>query len=641
MGVRPWSLVAVALVPVALGATLSGAPAHARSSTSPASGHAGHGGGAGRDATVSDRLAGTLGGPAPVPHAPTGTATATGATTGSKTAATTHSAATMSATPSAALGAVAATTTTASDAWSTVGTFRTAEGWYAAPIHATLLPDGRVHFIGIARESDPPTQNGRARRVSWVFTPPAPGVTPASDIVITEVAEPVEHTGTPYGDASLYDDLYCTSATLDDTGRVVTAGGTRIVSDGTTGELRYTLGLPYQTVFDGTTWERIPGEMVGRGYLDSAARWYPTLTRLPDKRMLVTGGLELITLDASGTDNRSLETLDPHTGERALVSGHTQTPVSIHARDYTIVFVLPYAGADSDLLMVADSGTPVTTAAKAGAPWNVLGQRPAHGTTDQPGWGASSVMLPIRPGSGADAPYRNGSILVAGGDMVGSYQRTADVLDPVTGEWGPSIDLGINRHHPDSIVLADGRVLLLAGHDMTGATDVTRAQYVDPLSDFSVTTGTTSSGVIRGYHSVALLLPDGRVLVGGGRDVVTADSLEKPTYQIYTPDYLSRARPIIASAPTQLEYGALFQLPTVGTPSEVVLVALGSQTHSFDTGQRVVQLPIGVTYSRPDGAALSIVGTPVDSHVAPPGYYALVVLDGARTPSVAKVVHVG
>ena len=37
----------------------------------------------------------------------------------------------------------------------------------------------------------------------------------------------------------------------------------------------------------------------------------------------------------------------------------------------------------------------------------------------------------------------------------------------------------------------------------------------------------------------------------------------------------------------------------------------------------------------------SKVGTPVDSHVAPPGHYALVVLDGARTPSVAKVVHVG
>jgi len=547
----------------------------------------------------------------------------------------------MVAASSAPLGAVPATTPTAVDAWSSVGTFRTADGWYASPIHATLLPDGRVHFIGIARESDPPTATTRARRVSWVFSPPPLGSAPAAQTVITEVAEPVEHTATPYGDASVYDDLYCTSATLDDTGRVVTAGGTRIVSDQATGAVRYTLGLPYQTVFDGQTWRRLPGEMVGHGYLDSAARWYPTLTRLPDKRMLVTGGLELITVNASGTDNRSLETLDPHTGERALVSSHAATPLAIHARDYTSVFVLPYASASSDLLLIADSGTPVTTAATANAPWNALPPRTSHGATDQPGWGASSVMLPIRSGSGAGAAYRNGSILVAGGDMVGTYQRSADVLDPVTGKWAPSVDLGINRHHPDAVVLADGRVLLVAGHDMTGATDVERAQYVDPLSGFSVTTGTSTSGVIRGYHSVALLLPDGRVLVGGGRDVVTAESLEKPTYQIYSPDYLARARPIIASAPSQLAYGSLFPLPTVSNPSEVLLVALGSQTHSFDTGQRVVQLPVGVTYSRSDGAALSIVGTPVDSHVAPPGYYELIVLDGARTPSVARIVHVG
>ena len=461
---------------------------------------------------------------------------------------------------------------------------------------------------------------------------------PAAQVAISELDEPVEHTGTPYGSSTIYDDLYCTSATLDDTGRVVTAGGTRIVSDKATGTVQYTLGLPYQTVYDGTTWSRLPGEMVGRGYLDSAARWYPTLTRLPDKRMLVTGGLELITTNSSGTDNRSTETLNPHTGTRDLVSSHTDTPVAIHARDYTSVFVLPYAAAASDVLMVADSGNPVTTAASAGAAWNVLSPRPAHGATTQPDWGASSVMLPIRTDNTA---YRNGSIMVTGGDMVGTYQRTADVLDPATGRWGPSVDVGINRHHPDAVVLADGRVLLVAGHDMTGATDVMRAQYVDPLQGFAVTTGTSASGVIRGYHSVALLLPDGRVLVGGGRDVVTADSLEKPTFQIYTPDYLARARPIVAAAPEQLAYGALFQLSTVGTPTEAVLVSLGSQTHSFDTGQRVVQLPIGKTYSRADGAALSIVGTPADSHVAPPGYYGLVVLDDARTPSIAKIVHVG
>lgn len=544
-------------------------------------------------------------------------------------------------TPSDGVGEAPATTASASDAWSAVGTFRTAEGWYAAPIHAALLPDGRVHFIGIARDASPATPLSRARRVSWVFTPPPAGTEPAREVIIDELSEPVEHTSTVLNGVGVYDDLYCTSATLDDTGRVITAGGTRVVFDHTSGAVSYTLGLPYQTVYDGTTWVRLPGEMVGRGHLGSPARWYPTVTRLPDRRMLVTGGLELITTASTGTANRSVETLDPHTGERALVSSHANTPEAIHARDYTSVFVLPYAGSGSDLLMVADAGVPVRTSATPGSPWTPLARRPDHGTTPQPGWGATSVMLPIRLGEGTDAPYRNGSILVAGGDMVGSYQRSADVLDPVSGQWRPTIDLGINRHHPNAVALADGRVLITAGHDMSGATDVTRAQYIDPSAGFSVATGTSSSGVIRGYHSVTLLLPDGRVLVAGGRDVVTSDSLEKPTYQIYTPDYLQRPRPVIASAPDQLDYEALFALPTVGTPLEVVLVGLGSQTHSFDTGQRVIQLPIGATFVRDDGAALSIVGAPPDAHVAPPGFYGLVVIDSARTPSVARILHIG
>jgi len=36
-----------------------------------------------------------------------------------------------------------------------------------------------------------------------------------------------------------------------------------------------------------------------------------------------------------------------------------------------------------------------------------------------------------------------------------------------------------------------------------------------------------------------------------------------------------------------------------------------------------------------------IAGAPANSHVAPPGYYMLFVLDANRVPSVAKIVHVG
>lgn len=37
---------------------------------------------------------------------------------------------------------------------------------------------------------------------------------------------------------------------------------------------------------------------------------------------------------------------------------------------------------------------------------------------------------------------------------------------------------------------------------------------------------------------------------------------------------------------------------------------------------------------------LVVAGAPVDSHIAPPGYYLLVVLSADRTPSAASVVRV-
>ena len=36
-----------------------------------------------------------------------------------------------------------------------------------------------------------------------------------------------------------------------------------------------------------------------------------------------------------------------------------------------------------------------------------------------------------------------------------------------------------------------------------------------------------------------------------------------------------------------------------------------------------------------------IAGSPANSHVAPPGYYMLFVLDANRVPSVATIVHIG
>ena len=216
------------------------------------------------------------------------------------------------------------------------------------------------------------------------------------------------------------------------------------------------------------------------------------------------------------------------------------------------------------------------------------------------------------------------------------------MFDPITGSWKPSIDLQVMRHHPSAIVLPDGRILLVNGHDKGLDTRVQQAEYIDPANSFSLKLGTASEGVVRGYHSVALLLPDGRVLVGGGRDQNTDTSLEKPTLQFYYPDYLGKPRPAIANAPTQINYGGSSRSAPPG-PSRLrrCSIGLGSMTHSFDSDQRSVQLPVGQVSTNAAGASLTIAGGPADSHVAPPGYYMLFLLDANRVPSVARIVHIG
>jgi len=528
---------------------------------------------------------------------------------------------------------------TVTDAWSPASTFRTADGWFASPIHATLLPDQRILFVGIARETDPPDDQAAWRRIAWTFTPPPLGAPIPSTTTITELAEPVELDGFEYGTVwRVNDDLYCMGATLTHDGRVVTAGGTRTVLDLDSG-VDHTLGLPYETIFDGTSWVRQPGTMLGTGLFGQPTRWYPTVTRLPDRRTLVTGGLEIIVgPEDIGFSNRTVETYDTDTGERTLFSDLDQTPTAMQARDYAHVFVLPYASAPYDVLTLGEPGVPLLARTTEPGAWLDTGlQRPGEGG-ESTNWGASSALLPLRTPNG-EWGYVNGSVLTASGDMHTPFERRADVFDPLFG-WRPPLDLGAPRHHPSTVLLPDSRTLIVNGHDMAGGVGVQQAHYIDPANGFIVRAGTEASGVTRGYHSIALLLPDGRVLVSGGRDADTKTSLEKPTYQIYSPDYLRRTRPVITSAPTSIGYDALFGIGVSGpVPSEVMLLALGSMTHSFDVNQRAVELPMGYVPASGTTPGFVVAGSPADTHLAPPGHYLLVVLDAARTPSTARVVH--
>jgi len=142
--------------------------------------------------------------------------------------------------------------------------------------------------------------------------------------------------------------------------------------------------------------------------------------------------------------------------------------------------------------------------------------------------------------------------------------------------------------------------------------------------------------VPRGYHSSAVLLPDGRVATFGNNP---SDGSFELRIELYSPDYLTKgARPQITSAASEMTYGGSYVMATApGTPiRDVSLVRPMAVTHSDDGNQRLVDVPF--TANADGTLQLSLTDNP---NLAPPGWYMLFATDTNGVPSVASWVKVG
>jgi plastocyanin len=229
----------------------------------------------------------------------------------------------------------------------------------------------------------------------------------------------------------------------------------------------------------------------------------------------------------------------------------------------------------------------------------------------------TAVLLPLRP------PNYAPRVMILGGSAADA-QQTAEWIDlsVVAPTWQALPNLNVTRDKVNSVLLPDGRVLVAGGIETLpdgGPAEIFDPE--DPMSGFQL--GPNMKHV-RGYHSAALLLPDGSVLMGGDPNGGTTPN------ERYLPPYFFKPRPTIGAAPAALGYGAGFavQTPLPGAIAELVLMRPGAVTHGFNQNQRYVGCVItGRTATEVQATA------PPDGTVSPPGWHLLFLVDGDRVPS--------
>jgi hypothetical protein len=137
--------------------------------------------------------------------------------------------------------------------------------------------------------------------------------------------------------------------------------------------------------------------------------------------------------------------------------------------------------------------------------------------------------------------------------------------------------------------------------------------------------------VPRNYHSVALLLPNGRVLTAGSNldGSSGGDDVKEYRIETYSPVwYWDDGRPEITQAPEQITYAEEFTIET-SNPNAIIRTALmrcGTVTHAWDGDQRY----IGLEFETIENGLRLI--APPNGSIAPPGPYMLWIISAGELP---------
>lgn len=478
--------------------------------------------------------------------------------------------------------------------------------------HAALLRTGEVIFL----ESGTDT-------ILW---DPADEVTPQFTVI-------------PGSTTGLTADLFCSGHVVLSDGQLLVLGG----GGGGPGAASSNQGWKYHPVAH--TWTRT-GDMTTK-------RWYPTALMLGDEqgptgasnRVLVAGG-------TGGTGGMEVYSEATNSFLPVVVTG----PITKHfGQTYPGLHLLP--GGE---VFYAPTGFANCSTGSAGgysdgpSAWFTfdapMGSNSGHWTTVA---GAAidrakgmSVLL-LQPS------YPFVRVTVIGGGPAGTNSTAQTInLSTLSPAWGPASTIpdGRARVNVNAVLLPDSTILVCGG--------LQAAPYPTwiyrPNAAVNAWLEMDEMTRPRHYHSCALLLPSGKVMVAGGASPSGCSLSVENSIEVFSPPYLFNAdgtpaaRAVIeevnGEVPTsthapQFHHGGTFTIktPQAGSIARVVLIRPMAVTHQTDSEQRILHLAF-----HKSGANQLTATAPNGMHphaTCPRGYYMLFILDGNGVPSVGKFIH--
>lgn len=516
----------------------------------------------------------------------------------------------------------------------------------------------------------------RGPKPTWTVSNPDAGLDPAG--YKSEYLP-----GTHNNDSTKNDgDLFCSDQVFLADGRVLDVGGTDYYLE------PGVAGSPYgATELEGLKSSRLYDPATNRWSASGSmryGRWYPSLVTLADGSVFVASGVTKLIKPVypdrpadSGTNVLQTETYNPKTGRWTYNGDSAKKSLPLFPRLHLLpdghvlydaagqTFNPDGQSYDEALWNMASSYDPATKT------WRDLGL-PQFGPVLKGFRGSGfNQMLTLKPDAKGD--YRQAQFLSAGGvygvspgSYLGTDTTTLDTVN-VDGKGGETYSsenvgaLGAARWYGTGVTLPTGEVLVFNGASRDEVVNpgsgvpITTPELYDPATRTWRKLASQSHG--RTYHNTAVLLADGRVLVGGHAPIGTAYSFQTdagyknaglsnpfrdPSFEVFSPPNLFYGpRPVISGVDPSVRRGRTL---TISTPDAahvdtVTIVRNTALTHLVDGDQRVVELPV---VGRTAGSVtVAVTG---NAAVLPDGPYNLFVnrrYAKGLTPSVGRQVFVG